>query len=435
MQTVTSQVNVSAASDIIGALQNILAQSQLIMLDLETPYSQPKLPSTNYFAIELKDHSISDIVAERQQQLDAISAEISSFETARSGIRDLQRQLLKQKKKITKSINLHNRLRSALWRLPTEILSHIFHLCLPDVPGFNTLKPPSQLTAPMLLTRICRRWREVAIGVPSLWRRLSVTVVDSHWQRAAFCYDSYLKRSQGLPLSLALECSKDHSTKIRSLLQPYINQISSLSINCPQAQGLPDQPELLLKDLPVLQELCIGHNNAAFMRLLSQLPSTLRSLKFPATWFGPWLPFHLTAVWVHLTQVEIYVDGQNTFLYLFRLCPNLYSLTTAMASHEIRALRPFTHTKLQHLCIRGSVVFKNPLSGVFGALSLPNLRAFSVCSPSTWPHEEFKAFLTRSKCPLQSLFVCTGSGMLTAEQRAEYYALVHPSKVSQSKAS
>ncbi|KAG2141886.1 hypothetical protein DEU56DRAFT_979698 [Suillus clintonianus] len=418
------------------------------MPDLGTCYSQPKLPSTNYFAIEVEGQSISDIVAERQQQLAAITAEISSIQAVRSSIKNLEWQLVRQKNRIIRSINLHNRLRSALWRLPTEIISHIFQLCLPDVPSPNVfqlclpdvsrphiLQPPSQLTAPMLLTEICQRWREVAVGVLTLWRRLSVTVNDHHWQRAAFCYDTFLKRSQGLPLSLTLQCSRNHSTKLQSLLLPYINQISSLSINFPWVQGV-DQPELLLKDLPALQELTIGHNNEDISRFFSRLPSTVRRLSFPGTWFGPMLPSYLTSVqWAHLTNIEFYVDEQNTLFRLLRLCPNLSSLTTAMVSHESQALRPFTHTKLQFLIFRGSVAFNNPLSGVFSTLSLPNLRRFYGWSSSTWPHEEFKEFLTRPKCPLEKLFVSTGSGIMTAEQRAECAAIVRSSRVSRSQAS
>ncbi|KAG1740806.1 uncharacterized protein EDB91DRAFT_1004775, partial [Suillus paluster] len=74
-------------------------------------------------------------------------------------------QLVDQKDRVIQSLDLHKRFGSALWRLPTEVLSHIFIFCLPEV---KYLSPASKL-APMLLTRICQRWREVAVGMPSLW--------------------------------------------------------------------------------------------------------------------------------------------------------------------------------------------------------------------------------------------------------------------------
>ncbi|KAG2037881.1 hypothetical protein BDR03DRAFT_831810, partial [Suillus americanus] len=106
---------------------------------------------------------------ERQQQLDALSHDISGLQTVVDDIHTLQQQLVEQKNKIIESINLHRRLVSPLWRLPTEILSQIFCHCLPQIPEPHELQPPSTLTAPMLLTKICRQWREIAVGMPNLW--------------------------------------------------------------------------------------------------------------------------------------------------------------------------------------------------------------------------------------------------------------------------
>ncbi|KAG1738481.1 hypothetical protein EDB19DRAFT_892914 [Suillus lakei] len=59
---------------------------------------------------------------------------------------------------------LHQGFVSGLWRLPTEVLSQFFT----PVPEPDAFEPPSELDAPMLLTRVCQRWREVALGIPSL---------------------------------------------------------------------------------------------------------------------------------------------------------------------------------------------------------------------------------------------------------------------------
>ncbi|KAG1813160.1 uncharacterized protein BJ212DRAFT_1482631 [Suillus subaureus] len=61
--------------DIILALQDILAHSQVPIPDLETPYSQVTPPNANYIAIELKDRTvIGTIIIERHQQLDVWKA-------------------------------------------------------------------------------------------------------------------------------------------------------------------------------------------------------------------------------------------------------------------------------------------------------------------------------------------------------------------------
>ncbi|KAG1731773.1 hypothetical protein EDB19DRAFT_1318871 [Suillus lakei] len=163
--------------------------------DLATEYPNS---NTNYSAFEFKYQSISAIITERQQHLDAVSHEISRLETVMDSIKHIHQQLVAKKDKIiTQSMNLHKRLVSALWRLPTEVLSQIFVYCLPDD---HHLLPAPHL-APMLLTGICRRWRVVAMGTPSLWSRLSVS---EDAQQAAFCYDSWLKRSRRSSLCTAM---------------------------------------------------------------------------------------------------------------------------------------------------------------------------------------------------------------------------------------
>ncbi|KAG2125021.1 hypothetical protein DEU56DRAFT_863056 [Suillus clintonianus] len=120
-------------------------------------------------------------------------------------------QLVEKKDSIIQSMNLHNQLVSALWRLPTEFLSHIFVHCLPET---SRLPYASKRLAPVLLTRICRRWREVAVGTSNSRRRLMLQSSEDdnkHWESLAFCYDLWLKRSRGLPLSLEAWCDTNDS--------------------------------------------------------------------------------------------------------------------------------------------------------------------------------------------------------------------------------
>ncbi|KAG1798694.1 uncharacterized protein BJ212DRAFT_1288770, partial [Suillus subaureus] len=81
----------------------------------------------------------------------------SGLQTVVDGIHTLQQHVVEQKNKIIESINMHKRLVSPLWRLPTEVLSQIFCHCLPQISELHEFQPPSKVTAPMLLTRICRR--------------------------------------------------------------------------------------------------------------------------------------------------------------------------------------------------------------------------------------------------------------------------------------
>ncbi|KAG2032049.1 hypothetical protein BDR03DRAFT_66288 [Suillus americanus] len=202
-----SKAKFSLASDIITALQDVLARSQVIMPDLESTYSQACFLNMNYSAIELEDPPISALITERQQQLDAALQELSDMETVMESINNFHQQLVEKKDNIAQSLNLHRRHGSALWRLPTEVLSQIFHHCLTKS---DDSEAPSDLEVLMWLTGVCQRWRDAAVGTPSLWCRLSVSPDCRYdWDREVFYYDLWLKRSRGHPLSLKLCCCKN----------------------------------------------------------------------------------------------------------------------------------------------------------------------------------------------------------------------------------
>jgi len=60
---------------------------------------------------------------------------------------------------------------------------------------------------------------------------------------------------------------------------------------------------------------------------------------------------------------------------------------------------------------------------LLNALLFPNLRALEARCKTSLPHEDMKALLVRSKCPLETLTV--GGGVtITDAQRAEYVSLI-----------
>jgi hypothetical protein len=158
-------------------------------------------------------------------------------------------------------------------------------------------------------------------------------------------------------------------------------------------------------------------------RSISQLPFSLCSFNLS----GLVLDFDdlssFNPVWAHLTTLKIDVWGARFALHLLQLAPNLSSLTIRVEFEGFPVLRPFTHTNLQTLDIRceGFIVPDGQFYDLLDALSLPSLRVLAY-EGVEWPHEEFKAFLARSECPLESLI--TSEGDVTDEQRAEYATLV-----------
>ncbi|KAF8217151.1 hypothetical protein K438DRAFT_411998 [Mycena galopus ATCC 62051] len=86
--------------------------------------------------------------------------------------------------------------------IPVEIISEIFLHCLPALPAAYAAAHLSTTSAPLLLGRICRMWREIAYTNPRLWTALKV----SSWRGNGFqcMVQEWLRRAGSMPLSLDL---------------------------------------------------------------------------------------------------------------------------------------------------------------------------------------------------------------------------------------
>lgn len=90
-----------------------------------------------------------------------------------TGVFSLQSELAALEAKHTALINAakpYASLSSAFWRLPPEIMQMIFASCLPDTRG--AVMHASE--APLLLGRVCSRWRKIVEGTPEMWSRVHV---------------------------------------------------------------------------------------------------------------------------------------------------------------------------------------------------------------------------------------------------------------------
>jgi hypothetical protein len=330
-----------------------------------------------------------------------------------------RRQFVDEKPKWVQSNTSARAKSSPVHRLPTEILSEIFLLCLPqDQPGL----------APVLLTTICRRWREVAVGFPKLWCMLQFQVDcnDSDWQQRALFYDSLLQRSRGCPLSLKIVCH-DELSELRQVLEPYIKQILSLTLHFVRCGRKP----FMVDDFHALKELTVLNRDIdlelAINKSLWVLPVNLLRLDLTRVLVNyAYFVYPQAARWFHLTHLKIKINLMQEFLLLLIECPNLSSLSILGIMEPIQSLpeEPITHAYLQYLHIRGSLFGDYDLGvNLFNTITLPKLCILDFRQTGPWPHEEFKAFVTRSKCPLESLIF--GMSMtLTDQEQKECTSLI-----------
>ncbi|KAJ7181142.1 hypothetical protein C8R46DRAFT_986272, partial [Mycena filopes] len=81
--------------------------------------------------------------------------------------------------------------------LPVELTAEIFLHCLPDTPT-----PPNSTMAPMLLTRICQHWRNIACSTPRLWAALRIVFHQTLRPKFHLLLSEWLRRSCAAPAYL-----------------------------------------------------------------------------------------------------------------------------------------------------------------------------------------------------------------------------------------
>jgi len=142
--------------------------------------------------------------------------------------------------------------------LPVEILCHIFRMCIPD----NHFKRPTHYSAPLLLGRVCKYWKDIAWNEATLWTR----------PRFSFPSGSTYTKSPLLRSTLEVyqKRSKDADFDLS------VNQTSGFNIN-----GATDDLEALLDTLPRCRGLWMSCQERLWLELFNGLSRlVLRRLEY-----------------------------------------------------------------------------------------------------------------------------------------------------------
>ncbi|KAJ3881178.1 hypothetical protein F5051DRAFT_397767 [Lentinula edodes] len=179
------------------------------------PSRSPYAPflDTNYAASPSERLGLQAFLSEPEQELSHLDSEISRTEA-------LLDELRAQRDQVKTFVYAHRALMAPIRRLPAETLAEIFVHCLPtDRYPWRTLKE-----APLLLTMVCREWRDIAIKIPSLWNSFHIHIVSEPTLR---CWEKgiagWIARSGVLPLYVSL-CIK----KIRPILMDEASILQTL---------------------------------------------------------------------------------------------------------------------------------------------------------------------------------------------------------------
>ncbi|KAK7043143.1 hypothetical protein VNI00_008497 [Paramarasmius palmivorus] len=140
---------------------------------------------TNYAPSPQEIYQIRQLLDEPKRQLWILEAEIARLQA--------------QHEELKAFIDDHNALSSPIRRVPIDILREIFVHCLPE----DSLPCRNLREAPLLLTGICQRWREVATATPALWNRIHIALPFPEYPRNLTFFRSFMRmRAQGVELWL-----------------------------------------------------------------------------------------------------------------------------------------------------------------------------------------------------------------------------------------
>ncbi|KAJ7866342.1 hypothetical protein B0H13DRAFT_2561468 [Mycena leptocephala] len=134
---------------------------------------------------------LADLEADRARVAD-LEAQISHLEHSLSALRE-EKNLAQERLDSYKYPVL---------TFPSVIVSEIF---IHFLPGYPLLPLLTGFLSPTLLTHICCRWREIALGTPTLWSAITSSYNDGiPLKQKAHLFDLWLKRSRFCLLSLQI---------------------------------------------------------------------------------------------------------------------------------------------------------------------------------------------------------------------------------------
>ncbi|KAJ7665352.1 hypothetical protein DFH06DRAFT_311459 [Mycena polygramma] len=180
-----------------------------------------------------------------------------SLEADRVRVSELQAQIVQMELSVSALRNekalVQERLdsyRYPVLTLPNEIISEIFIHFLPEY----RFPPLTGTLSPTLLAQICRRWREIALATPALWRAVGSynegIVLNCEMQARIF--DIWLNRSRSCPVSIEIgkaALNVDYG-KILATVVPHRARWELLDLLI-----LPGQLRTIEEPMPLLQEL------------------------------------------------------------------------------------------------------------------------------------------------------------------------------------
>ncbi|KAK6977580.1 hypothetical protein R3P38DRAFT_2810118 [Favolaschia claudopus] len=389
-------------------------------------------------------------------EISQIRAHILPYEAELAKLNTLIQCLRDRRDQVKFYVDSHKALISHPRRLPQDILEEIFLACLPT--AHDAVMSPTE--PPLLLGRICSRWRSIAFAFPRLWSSLHIHLrfVDSHEKRVA-AVDEWLKRASPLPLSISVHGDDGpfkNDTAVVDILTRHSSHWFKLNLH-----KLPDAAcfRLAAENAPALSEVEIDFRGYSGFRehrerpfLASRLllgPSQRRislGIRDPEC-FVPRTPF----TWSHVTDLSLkridqspYEDhgffDMDTAHRLFKGCPHLRSLklpiSVPLDIYRVKTkVDPLMVSSLERLSIENGSTTASAFQNFIDDLVMPQLTKLHLdnSNGSSYAHpvelSVFERLADRSPL-LTEIVLSLSSGTSTVDVLRGLKYLVQVSKLT-----
>lgn len=352
--------------------------------------------------------------------------------------------LTRQRDELRDLVDAHRALLSPIRQVPPEILQHIFVLCLPS----NGNPRMHHSEAPLLLGRICSRWRKVVMGTAELWASIHVTVspgstrkaggfslISSPHQPDVRRHDfvrAWLERSGNLPIDFSLHSQPSESTfPLVSSPSTFLTAILPLSSRWRRielevsASDLEVLRDLESKDIPSLEYFAFhtskarNHWNVAVPDTDDQLATSLAFLSaaprlYRFSFDRAYSGIPLSLPWNQITELCVLnatLDIGSVLPFLTD-CPQLCKCTFRYADYTRPVpIRRISLPRLEELSLHSFVPhgleLRNTIFHLYDYLDAPMLRDLQVEASSGHPARNFVRpianLISRSSCPIEKL--------------------------------
>lgn len=282
----------------------------------------------------------------------------------------------------------HKLSHAPIHRLPFEILSKIFILCLPSwgTPSFDGL------SAPLLLTQICSDWRRCALVTQRLW---SAITISAQYGMSPSLTEMWMSRSKSAALWVCLDdVEADRATRKRlrpaaASLINYCDRWTHVKLSSLQSSTIIRLASIRHR-LPSLQSLSISlhyhehqdEDQIQIMHLVEYAPR-LRRLRLEEPLLSP---EEIMFPWSQLTHLHATFISRGDCLSVLALSTNLIrcNITCSNAHFALHAVFPIsTLPNLTSFTIRA----KHP-EAIFSNIICPVLQELRITTDKCARHKE-----------------------------------------------